>query len=177
MSTKNFFATRDDAILVSEGYESKIQIEYVLSGRVGDAVSPQRYAKAALLPSLGQADANSAGACSSFLIVPMGAPVTLRFIGGVAPRLVVDQLMNPASVVICFGGLLGSSVLISGHVGTASNDKAAKKIERAIIGEMRRRWSVIRGDLVGVAAYDMLKRGARLTPAIRANPSIDLSVG
>lgn len=86
----------------------------------------------------------------------------------------VDQLLNPFSVVIRGGGQYDAHHMISGQLGTASEDPASLDLYDVIRAIVRRHFSKVKSYYVGQHAYELLKSGVRLTTSVRAPSVYDL---
>lgn len=92
----------------------------------------KRTSLASLIPGWRTATSDSAISCHSFLVVRRGTPVSSRRIEtkqGVT--YAVDQLMNPESVILRPGGLLGD-VLLYAELATAHDSAVYRELTKSI---------------------------------------------
>jgi hypothetical protein len=170
-----FFALRDDLIPLITAVEAKSYLKYVASGAHEDA-GCTAWRSALELPQLGEADADSSTACSSFLVLGAATDVVERKIVTNDGKHVtlLDQLSNPDSVTFTPGGRRNSAI-ISGRISTATDTAASQALMKGFSSAMRKHFVKIKAFYVGPKAERLLDSGTRLTYALQSPPEYDLS--
>ena len=111
---------------------------------------------------------------SQLLVFKHGTTLNFRSLG--AGKYVLDQLVNPDSVVLEPGRLCSADVLIAGRISTISQSDEAITLFKVLVASLNRITVRIKSYRVGNGAMAMLKRGARLCPAETSFPSLDLKL-
>jgi hypothetical protein len=175
MSRLYFFATGTDAILMLAPLEHELEVEYVEENRLGAPV-PQRWKRAADLPSLGHASGDQEILCTSLLIMPTHAEVAVasRIMTDGETRYDVYQSNNPDSALIRLGGLWEDGSLISGHIISSSESALARKMMNVVRRSIKKSFAKIEGYWVGPEALALLRAGTRLCSAVQSPPQYDL---
>lgn len=172
----SFFATTADLELLLRSVEATRQLHFVATGLFD---SPELEALQSLLTisGLGGLDVGDINQAEGYLIAPRDHPIVARSVpqrrGGV--RYAVDQVSNPATIVIRPGGSFSDQCLIASQVGTLSDDPVSLDLYRAFSSVIRRHFSKIGSYFVGPQAADLLDQGWRLTSNVKSPPIYDLS--
>jgi hypothetical protein len=113
----------------------------------------------------------------SYLVFPSDCPPAARLVklknGGV--RYLLDQYINPESIVLRPGGHLGQSV-ISGQAGTASTHPTSTRLFKALKRAVRSLFTQVGSYWVGKEAELLLRSGARLTASTASPAEYDLKL-
>ncbi|MDZ4151340.1 hypothetical protein [Methylicorpusculum sp.] len=172
----SFYATRDDLLKVLEAAASKTNFYYACVGQSDNGL-PIVYEAANAIPNFSGAlygDLNRESFC--LLIEPNvepGVRVVEQSNGGV--KYFFDQVSHPASVVLKPGGVLDDSeCIISGQVGTISQDKWSEEIYKSVAASFRKQFTKIKSFYVGSEASEKLDLGFRLTTNIKSPTEYDL---
>ncbi len=170
-----FFALEGDLLPVLEAVERDGGLVYVRTGHNPEGL--ERFTRGAEIPGLGEADQATGSVCGAFLVVAPGTPVTIRPVkldaGGT--NHLVDQLLNPDSVVITPAGLWRGSVLLPGRVATASRSSSAQLLMRRFRRAFSRHFTKLKAYRMGPLALAMLRSGGRLTHSAQSPPEYDLT--
>ena len=86
----------------------------------------------------------------------------------------IDQIENPASVMLRPGGVFGVGVIISGQLATVSEHSWSLRSFDSIARVFRKHCTKIKSYLVGWEASQRLADGARLTFSVKSPPEYDL---
>ena len=113
-----------------------------------------------------------------FLVMPRNSPTSVREVRspGGDIRQIIDQLQNPDSVVIRFGGLLPTGDILQGSVGTSSKSTASTKLMRAFAAAFKLHFPKIRAFYVGPEALEKGRTGCRLTSCLDSALEWDLEL-
>lgn len=113
----------------------------------------------------------------TYLVLDRGAPVAVRRVPQRrgADKFAVDQLLNPHTVAIRCGGVMGDSRLIAGQLGTTAEGGRSAELYALLVKSMKRQFEKIRSYLVGPEAARLLDQGWHLAPTERSPPEYDLA--
>jgi hypothetical protein len=173
----HFFATAEDLLPVLAAVESRLEIQYTLTGNHASK-NIESWWHGRELPTFGQpSPVESAVSSPAYLITARGAVVNVRELPPIEgrERWAVDQLINPDSTVFWHGGLFGANVLLYGRVATVSKTPSAIKLQRAFEAAIRKSFARIKAYYVGGSAERLLDSGLRLTGAAQSPRGYDLS--
>ena len=161
-----FFMTRNDLVAFFHAVEPKRALAYFRTGSFSFAPS-ERFDSGADISGLGEATGDSSISCDSFLVLPRDVELQLRHVGA---QTLIDQLVNPRSIVITPGGAHPSGALVPGRVATTYDDDPTKLF--ALFGsELRRRCRKINAFHLGAEAETLWRAGSRLATASIASPA------
>jgi hypothetical protein len=171
-----FFATRNDHLAMLREATAGRSLHFFPAGVFDDQPAP--FDDAAQIPVLGMARKGDQVHEDRYLVLPAAEPVQRREIhlnvGGT--RIAIDQLANPKSVIFCAGGEWdGGSTIISGDVGTVSDDPSGKALWLAFAKPIKKKWRRVKAYYVGPEALAVLRGGGRLTTSIRSPALYDLA--
>lgn len=171
----HFFALKRDIENIVGEVESNQRIVYTKTANSlsSDAIS---YERGVDIPGLGTASHHSAVASDSFLVSLREQRIKVReSIGdsGVS-RYLIDQLVNPDTVVLTPAGLWGAEILLHGRVATVSDSAMSQKLMQMFYRAIGREFTKINMFWVGPAALDFWKAGHRLTAAVQSPSTYDL---
>src|ERR1035438_7955067 len=131
MKRINFFATKDDLLLILQGLEASKSIKYTRASRLSGA-EPEVWKTGGDLPQLGKATGDQAVAGDQFLVIEENSVIrveTRRMLNGVE-KFDVYQSENPDSVVLVPGGQWTDNAIISGSIATLSESSVSSSEER-----------------------------------------------
>ena len=95
--------------------------------------------------------------------------------GGV--KYAIDQLLNPSSIVFAPGGFYQDNYLITGHIGTASDDSDSIELYNFFCKRFTKGYSKVKAWSVGPDALKLLGNSLRfITGSVSQNPIYDLSL-
>ena len=170
-----FFAANEDLKLVLTAIESEQRLQYVLAGLFD---TPELLTAASVedIESFGIAQKGDQSQELSYLVADVARQINVRKVpqrrGGV--KYAIDQMKNPATVVMRPGGRFGDIAVISGQIGIATGDANASELFRSFEREINRRFSKMKSYYVGPSAKDLMESGVRLTGSIRSPAEYDL---
>lgn len=170
-----FFAAGEDLKGVAAAIEAERRLQYVLTGLfdtrellTADSVED--------IESFGIAQKGDQAQERSYLVAAATRPINVREVpqrrGGV--KYAIDQMENPATLVISPGGRFGDVAVIGGQIGTATDDVAALELFKSFEREIKRRFSKVKSYYVGPSAKALMESGARLTTSVRSPAEFDL---
>jgi hypothetical protein len=172
----SFFATKNDLLKALEAVTSKADFVFVCMSRSENSL-PVVYETANAIPDFAVAlhgDLNKEDFC--LLIEPNVEPKVREVEqrnGGV--KYFLDQGSHPISVVLKPGGVLNDAeCIISGQIGTISQDKWSEEIYKIISASFRKQFTKIKSFYVGPEALERLDQGFRLTSNIKSPVEYDL---
>jgi hypothetical protein len=172
----HFYATREDLEPAIRSIEAVASFRYALTGLHKSPVFPE-YSSALEIPMLGRATSESAITCEAYLVVPKGEKISVQEIrqnsGGV--RDVVDQLVNPRSIVFQSGGVRDGRVIIHGRAATTAQSEEAKEIFSLFRKWLKKNFEKRRAFYVGPVAMRLKEEGVRLTMAVQSPKEYDLA--
>lgn len=176
MSRKtHIFAVRSDLEPGLKTIEAKHELAYTLCGLFENA-SLKVHDSLLGLESLGFNPGGSHVTGDCFLIVDRAEEINVRKVpqrrGGI--RYAVDQLANPKSIVFWPGGLYQNKGLISGSIGTASDNADSIALYREFAQTLKRGFERIREYWVGPEASRLLDGKMRLMQNYKSPPEFDL---
>lgn len=173
-----FYGVKEDIFPVLHAVTKKMPLMYALMGNfsVEESENALRSPHPEALPRLGIASAESSAACESYLIYPQSEQLILRTTqrSESITRVCVDQLANPNSVTIAFGGLLDTDTLLSGRIATASNSPVSQSIIKLFHATIKRSFVKVQAFYVGPESLSILRRGGRLTIGKHSPAEFDL---
>jgi hypothetical protein len=175
MKRLHFFATKEDLLPVLDQIDGKGKLSYVLCGNFRGR-RLERYSRGIDIPQLGEATTDNVVGSARYLVCKAEETVQLRTIrlnsGGF--RFVVDQLVNPNTVVFTPAGIWGQDFILHGEVATVSDSPSAQDIMRWFGSAIRKQFVKIRAFNVGPRANALRESGRRLTSAAQCPPEYDL---
>lgn len=177
MSRKStsFFLGKPSLISVFSGDSDLSSLRFT---RCGPIASSEFLSFSAIsdIPHLGVSPAGASVRDPMYLVTRPGAVVQPRTIthndGGT--RAILDQLKNPDSVVIAFGGDHESGALIAGSVGTATDSKVAMDIFESIQRAFKSVASKRKSFWIDSPALECARSGRRLTTDYRMSGDRDI---
>lgn len=172
-----FYATSEDLRSTLNSVEAERALQYVPAG-LFDHPEYAAFTSSAQIEPLGQSIKGSTVGGPRFLVADADVVIKVREVrqrrGGM--RYAIDQLANPATVVLVPGGLYSDQVLIMGELSTVSEDERSTKLFRRLSDMMKKGFNKIDGTLVGPGAAKLWKTGVRLTADVRSPKEYDLSL-
>lgn len=147
MASSPFYATRGDLLALFSAVETMGSLKYLQTGNfsaegyAGERAAQQLNSGADIV-GLGVAGSHSSAGCSQYLVVESSEPIELRRIvakDGQA-RILVDQLLNPNSIVVNVGGMYRENVFIEGLVSTTGVTPQAKRLFERWRRQLKRVW-------------------------------------
>ena len=175
MKRINFFATKDDLLLVLRKLEASRPIKYTRAGQLVGPV-PEIWKSGDDLPQLGKATGDQAVACDPFLVIDEDSTVHVesrRMFNG-QERFDVYQYMNPDSIELRPGGEWTDGAIIPGDITTISTSPISQALMRSAHSAIKKHFTRVRAFWVGPEALVALRSGKRLTYAIQSPPAFDL---
>jgi hypothetical protein len=175
MKRINFFATKDDLLLILKRLEASRPIKYTRAGRLIGPV-PEIWKSGGDLPQLGEATGNQAVACDPFLVLEEASTVHVeskRMFNG-QERFDVYQYMNPTSIELRPGGEWTDGTVISGQIATMSTSPISQALMRSAHGAVKKHFTRVRAFWVGPESLVALRSGKRLTQAVQSPTEFDL---
>ena len=170
----HFFATHVDLEQGVRAFEAETSVLYVQAG-LFDSAEPRRTSSAIKL-GLGCASTGDMVTESCYLLLGAGVEPKVRPVpqrsGGV--KFAIDQLLNPDSVVFCFGGVQADGVLISGEISSLGTSDASRAMFKCLTRFVLKDFEFIGSYWVGEQARQMLDDGWRLTSSVRSPVEYDL---
>jgi hypothetical protein len=158
-----YYALKEDLLPVLELVESKGALKYTPTGNFLKSeieAGIRVFATAAEIHDLGQARADSSGACRAFLVCNRETAINLRIAGAKSERVCVDQLANPDSVTVNPGGIWNEDVVLEGGIGTASDSPISQALMKRFQAAINKTFTKVKGYYVGPKALTLLeKRG------------------
>jgi hypothetical protein len=172
-----FYATKEDLLPIFEFTEASKPLKYVRTGRY-TRPKPEVLASGTSIPEIGTANSDSSIGCDSYLILGQSSDVALRQIPqrDGPTNYVVDQLINPDSVIITAGGVRTPGVLLHGRVATASDSPQSQELMKLFASAFRKRFRKVKAFWVGKHALAQLESGTRLTIAVSSPSEFDLKL-
>ncbi len=169
-----FFATAADLRAAIEGLQQPLR--YWKFGQFADS-GAEWLSRAAEIPALGQASADSSVGCDAFLVTLEKTRIVPRRIERDDGSTVYafDQLINPDSVVFTPAGSRGSDV-VAGSIETVSQTAIGRKLMREFESVVRKQFTKVKAFYVGPEALRLLEDGRRLTVSLQSPREYDLSL-
>lgn len=132
MSQILFYATKEDLLPILEFAEASKPLMYARTGHYARSI-PEVHLNGESIPELGMANNDSSIGCDSYLILGQSVAIAVRDMlqQDGTTKYIVDQLVNPDSVVVTAGGARTPNVLLHGRVATASDSPGNPPIFRA----------------------------------------------
>jgi len=158
-----FYATKEDLLPILAFAEASQPLKYARTGRYLRP-KPEMFVRGTSIPELGTANDDASIACASYLILGQSSDVEFRKLPQKdgSTSYIVDQLINPDSVVITAGGFRTPGVLLHGRVGTASDSPQSQELTKLFASAFRKRFRKIKAFWVG---NDALGRIGAARPA------------
>jgi hypothetical protein len=171
----SFFATPSDLDELLRSIEGAMHLRFVRTG-LFDRPDPESTSSLRESPGLGVAVVGDAQREAGYLVMESTASLVVRPVvqrsGGT--KYAIDQLENPTSIFLRPGGVFGESAVISGQVGTVSEDPRSVRLFRLVEKAIRGRFEKIQSFYVGPGAVALLDRGWRLTTGMKSPALYDL---
>jgi hypothetical protein len=170
-----FFTLRDDLLEMMSRIETKMALEY---RPIAVYASPEVPVFTAVgeIPEFGLAVRGETNSEPSFLVTPARSPFIPRVIpysaGG--RGYFVSQDENPASVVLCSGGLYAPALIIAGECVTRSRAYSSTYLYERFYRVFRRMWVKAGDCFVAPLALELARQGARLTHEAAAPVQFDV---
>jgi hypothetical protein len=175
MKRINFFATKNDLLVVLRRLEASRPIQYTRAGRLIGPV-PEIWKSGEDLPQLGKATGDQAVACDPFLVIEEASTIqveTKRMFNG-QERFDVYQYMNPDSIELRPGGEWGDGAIIPGQITTMSTAPVSQALMRSAHSAIKKHFTHVQAFWVGPESLVALRSGKRLTQAVQSPPEFDL---
>jgi hypothetical protein len=140
----NFFALKDDLLLVLGELEAKSHVKYVQGGRLGGP-RPEIWYSATELPKLGQS-ADDHGGGRDYLIVDHAAGVYIDRMTIFSGDEVFDVHNggNPGSIEFRPGGEWTDGAIICGRFKTLHNTPESQALMRAVRSRIKKHFTRVR---------------------------------
>lgn len=175
MTSRYAYAVKDDWLDLCAAVEGARSVSYV---PYGPDTTPDftEYRSAAELPDVGRATRDSSLGCDAYLIAPAGHTFRVREVRANDGRsyFYLDQLLNPETVELTFGGEWEPGVLIAGKIGTASDHPDSRALFAQFRRETTKRFTRVGAYWVGERALRLLEDGWRFTQAVQMPRGYDL---
>ena len=173
----SFFATQRDLIDVLEVISSKMPLLFSCMDDLDS--NPLTYDSVSSLPDLSIAVYGEAHREKSYMLIDENAVPKVRNVdqrrGG--KKQIFDQLSHPQSVVLKPGGMhFDSDSLISGQVGTISNDLWSIDLYKNSLSVFKKKFKKVKSFYIGDFAMEKLESGTRLTSNIKSPREYDLKL-
>jgi hypothetical protein len=159
------FATEKDLLDILQSGSQKCPIEFVVAGLFDQKSQIVRRTFDHLRPSTG------------YLIFHEATPLAHRAVvqrnGG--EKYAIDQIANPHSISLWFGGLHENVRLVASQIGTATNSDKSHELHSLFLALVRQQFELIKSYYVGPEAVKLLDRGIRLTLTAKSPEAYDLT--
>jgi hypothetical protein len=172
-----FFATKEDVLLIAEWVESRRQLKYAPTGLFAEE-RVENYEHISEFPNLGVATSENAINCDCYAAIDRSREIKVRRIlqNSGEVRYAVDQLENPQSVAFQPGGFWSSEIMLYGRVGCASDDGVGVEIFKLFSAAIRNQFIRTKAFYVGPRAHKCATLGCRLAIGADSPPGFDLIV-
>jgi hypothetical protein len=90
-------------------------------------------------------------------------------------KYAIDQIANPHSISLWFGGLHENVRLVASQIGTATNSDKSHELHSLFLALVRQQFELIKSYYVGPEAVKLLDRGIRLTLTAKSPEAYDLT--
>ncbi len=174
MSRLTFFATFQDLRPVATALDQILELQYIEFGSHENA-EYQAYCSSQNIPDFGSAFYGDAVLEKKYIVATKDTTVMARTVlqyNGLT-RYILDQLINPATVVLQPGGLWQDTAVIQGELTTVHKDSDAQKLFRHFAKNFKSRFSTHNGVWIGEEALNLCRQGKRLTYDVRLPLSND----
>jgi len=91
-------------------------------------------------------------------------------------RFAIDQLDNPDTITFTPGGVWKEDILLHGGIGTASQSKTSEALMKRFRTIVKKAFVKVQAFYVGPQAFELLRRGKRLTISAQSPQEFDLRV-
>ena len=148
--------------------EAALPLKYVRCGHAPTAEG-ESYTQASEIPGLGMATRDSSAACEQYLVLPREQPLEVRAVRGIdgAVRFLVDQLLNPDSVV---DAIIESPMVMIASDGVSSHPRFAGTYSRILARYVRDRKSLTMLDAMKKMSLMPAQRLEAITAAANKIP-------
>lgn len=172
----NVYATREDWRELLSVVESAMPVFYVKGGAVAHADPIESVNQ---IEGLGRSETGNSMSDPSYLCVDRGSDVRMRRVpqrnGG--ELCFVDQMENPNTLNLRFGGEFPGSILIAGQVGTVSTARWSAEAFGLVRSRMSKSFQGVQSYCLGREATVLFRQGWRLTSDVRSPETYDLRIG
>lgn len=171
----SFYATPADIRSILRVVESLETLQFIRAG-LFDAPEIVALPSLAASADLGVAPGGDANHEKRYLVARSHCKVEVRSVPQRrgTPKYAIDQLLNPAAVILAPGGIYGDAAVIIGEVGTSSDDASSVELFQAFSNEIRRQFGKVQSCFVGIEANQLMNKGWRLTRSIKYPSEYDL---
>jgi len=169
----SFYATRQDLIEILSDFEQKLELEYYPVARYSTPDVPVLYSL--ITEDLGKALTGETITNTKYYVLRRGAGIKTRFIGGVAPRFIIDHHAIPNSISIIPSGIYEDRHIIGGEVRASSNDPDAVHLLKELKKCFVKRCNRVRTNFLGPEAEKLFDEGWILTGSIKQPPQYNLA--
>jgi hypothetical protein len=172
----HFFATRADLEPVLQLIESNRPLTYALI-RLYKTPDYESYDSLLRLDRLGTSSSGQHNLGDDFLIVERNNDIRIRSViqreGGI--HYFVDQEFNPKSICFRPGGIYERNNLVSGRIGTASDDSDSLELYKTFAKAVTKGFKKVGNYKVGPEALILMNQGMRMvTMGVDEPPEYDL---
>jgi hypothetical protein len=176
VSLVSFFALRGDILSVLEEVETKSRPVYTLA-EYYPSPKVRQLGHGSNISDLGIAAGEQTALCAQYLITQSGLEIQSerirRWDGSIV--YVVNQSLNPDSVMLTAAGVWNKRIIIAGNIGSNSKSESSKVWMRKYRAAIKKRFTRINAFWVGPLALERFRDGWRLTIAEQSSREYDLN--
>ncbi len=169
------YATKNDWGGCLRLIEAHRPLAYTVSG-LFDAAERKTFVGVDAIPNFGFAATSNTITEPCYLVCDSHREIYTRVVpqrqGG--SKYAIDQQLNPFTIGLKPGGLRDHDMLISGQLGTCTEDPLSLELHNLITRELKRSFVQIKSYWVGPEAVQLLDRGGRLSVSNTPNTTFDL---
>jgi len=174
-NTLPIFATRNDIDFLLQSIELQQDMQFVRTGMF-DQPTANIVLTLRKDADLGVALYGDQSHEPTYLVGERGCLINVRPVPqhGGGTKYVIDQQINPKTVVFRSGGVFKNQCVIAGYIGTISEDPVSNDLFRLFNKEIKRQFEKIKSYYVGKEAAELLVKGWRLTTSADSPEIYDL---
>lgn len=170
------YITPDDVISLAQHVESGCPLQYMQTGNF-TAPPNERFLRCEDIPNIGLSSNNQSAFSATYLTVPFDAQINIRQLPGVGgvTRFLVDQLINPDSILFQPAGPWKDDFVIEGTISTVSDTAIAQDLMKRFRAAFKPcGFKKLDRYYLGPQAFQMFEEGKRLVQHEKAPPEYDL---
>lgn len=173
----HFFLNRESLLDVFLECEKDATFHYIKIGP-RDESAKDDYSSIVEIPNLGISPHGTSPLDPRYLLLPKESVAVSREIklNSSGSVYVIDQLQNPDSLVVSFGGRHSPTEQVAGSVTTAKGGPFSYGLLKKILVEVRKMSTLKKSFWVDTSSLQEAKNGTRLTTDVRGPKEYDLAL-
>lgn len=171
----SFFSSKSDLSDLLNGILQSNHFQFVQTG-LFDVSTHEKISISTIINETENLKYGDMNFTPNYLVMKEGYEIKIRTVGqrNGGMKYAVDQLENPKSISFRPSGIFSNQCIVSGQIGTATNDEESIMIYKIFNKEIHKQFFKIKSFYVGKNASTLLSEGWRLTTNVKSPQEYDL---